>query len=174
MDPLEFVITSFASKSALEGTLGVVRDIFLLLDLALIVFFIFTLQRAMSVRPNFTLSVRMSRKTLGSMKDLKITAQWQELINTISGDSPKLRIVAINTADKIVDSVLSRLGIKGEHIADRIERLHSGGFTTLDRLWHAHKTCNEIARNPGLEISHADAVATLASYEAFLKELGVL
>lgn len=174
MNPVELLIAFATNPSALEGVLGFAGFVFTALDIVLLALFIFTLRQAFAVRPDFYAFVRMSRRTMRSMKDPKIAARFSELQEVASQGSPRSRALAIVELDALVDGVLRHLGIQGEHIADRIERLDTGGFTTIEKLWNAHRLRNEILRNPGLEVAHADAHQAIMAYGAFLRELGVL
>lgn len=174
MDITQFLLGQFGNVRLWEFILGEVRFAFIFLDILLIALFIFTLMKANSVRPKFGDLIHLSGKEVSVLRDPKIVSRWQELMESVAGESSHAYTVAIIDADKLVDAVLKRLGFKGEHIADRIERIASGNLSTVDGLWRAHRVRNEIAHTPGFELNSVDAKQVLGAYEAFLKELGVL
>ena len=174
MDVTQFLVEQFGDVRLWGSVLSEVRFIFILLDILLLGFFIFTLMKALSIRPQFSALIHLSGKEVSVLKDSKVVSRWQELMESVASESPHAYTIAIIEADKLVDNVLKSLGFEGEHIADRIEQLASGNLATIDRLWKAHRVRNEIAHTPGFELTPVDAKQVLAAYEAFLKELGVL
>jgi len=56
-----------------------------------------------------------------------------------------------------VDDILKRMGLPGEHMADRLERIDTGDVKTLDALWAAHRARNNLVHSPGYVMNERDA-----------------
>jgi len=152
----------------------VVAGIFILLDVVLITLLIYSVTKAFSVRPRFSSLMPIEHRRELVFHDLELKRAWQRLKAKAEENPPQSFILAILDADKFVDGVLKRLGVEGEHMADRLERLDAQDFKTLDRLWRAHRVRNQLAHMPGFELTHRDAVDALQAYERFLEEVGIL
>lgn len=150
-----------------------IKDIVIILDIALIVGFVWVFIKALEYRPKFFLNPKPSRQK-EIFKDPEILKRWKSILEKSASAPPQSFTLAIIEADKFVDDVLKKLGFKGEHMADRLERLASRDLRTLDKLWRVHKIRNELVHNPDFNISAVDAREILEAYEAFLKEIGVL
>jgi len=108
------------------------------------------------------------------LKDEKIKKKWAAVVAKANTSPPNSYIVAIIEADKIMDEVLQRLGLKGMHTADRLEALASWDLKSVDKLWRVHKIRNELVHTPDFNLSYQDAKEVLGGYESFFKEIGVL
>jgi len=151
-----------------------IKNIFIFLNLILVVAFVFILLRAWPLRHKFILKPPRQ----GKIKKLLPAAfgeKWTEIIEKAETAPPQSYAVAIIEADKLIDEILKAKGFAGEHMADRLEHLSiSGDFKTIDKLWEAHRVRNDLVHNPDFDISKVDAKRILDTYGKFLKELGVL
>lgn len=152
------------------------RNLFIFLDLAVIIAFIVAFWYAVPLRPKF---VRKPQKAANRQlplagKQEEVKARWARILEKAPVAPPQSFVIAIIEADKCVDDVLKDLGLKGEHMADRLEKLAPEDFKTLDKLWRAHRVRNDLVHTPDFRIDSSDAEEILKLYEAFLKELEVL
>ncbi|MDI6820972.1 MAG: hypothetical protein QMD65_02210 [Patescibacteria group bacterium] len=151
----------------------VLSAIFVVADIALIIGIFSTIRKILLLKPNFG-SLPKSEKRTPLLKDEKLKKKWVDTMIKANISPPNSYIIAIIEADKIMDEVLQRLGLKGAHTADRLEALVSWDLKSVDNLWHVHRIRNEIVHTPGFNLSHQDAKEVLDGYELFLKEVGVL
>jgi hypothetical protein len=150
-----------------------VRWLFIFLDIVVIIAFAFVFRKALEYRPKFTFRYRRKKKE--SPFDTKVfVRRWEHIGKSAPKSPPQSYILAIIEADKLVDDALKVLGLGGEHMADRLEKLRVEDYPTLDRLWRAHRVRNELVHTPDFDINPSDAEDTLEAYEKFLKELGAL
>lgn len=150
-----------------------VRWVFIFLDIVVVVAFIFLFIKARELRPPFMRAVEKmpSRPLLDTQK---FGERWGGIMRRASKAPPQSLVLAIIEADKCVDDALKELGLSGEHMADRLERLTPNDYPSLDRLWRAHRVRNELVHTPDYSIDPRDAEEVLKIYERFLKELGAL
>jgi hypothetical protein len=158
-----------------RGLVYGVRSVFFFLDLLVIVGFIVVFFFALQYRPHFVRKPqRVKRAGMLAARREAVQGRWNRIIAKSASNPPQSYVIAIIEADKCVDDVLKEWGLKGEHMADRLEQLNPADFRTLDRLWRAHRIRNDLVHTPDFGVNPADAKEVLAIYEAFLKELEVL
>lgn len=81
--------------------------------------------------------------------------------------------LAVIEADKLVDTVLKKAGVKGETLGERLR----GSENMISRsvysdMWEAHKVRNQIVHDHDFEISSVDHIAVVRKMKRFLVELG--
>ncbi|MEK9194341.1 MAG: hypothetical protein AAB884_00860 [Patescibacteria group bacterium] len=155
---------------------GFVKAVIITLDVVLFIAFIWVFVKVLEFRPKFLFnpSLAAKKKKKKAVKDPEVAKRWKSLLEKSISSPPQSFIIAIIEADKFVDDVLKKLGIQGEHMADRLEKLNNHDLRTLDKLWRVHRVRNELVHMPDFKISEVDAREILEVYEAFLKEIEVL
>lgn len=152
---------------------GVARIFFMVLDVVLFLGFIYALMKSFEYRPKLYRNPGgFEKKTL--VKDPALIKRWAEILEKSKSNPPQSFAFSIIEADKFVDDILKRMGLQGEHMADRLERLSASDIKTLDKLWRVHKIRNELVHNTDFDISPRDAKGVLDGYEDFLKELEII
>lgn len=151
----------------------VFKTLFLMLNAALVIGLIYVFRKSWQLRP-FISSGDVSAKHVSSAKNPVFSKRWSETEKKAASGLPEAAKIAIIEADKLVDDVLKKFGIPGEHMADRLENLPADEMRNLDALWRSHRLRNNIVHTPGFEVSSVEAKHALENYKAFLKELGIL
>src|SRR3989344_3078599 len=111
------------------------RTVFIVLDIILLVAFFFVFIQAWKFRPKIE-PYKIRQKRAFTLRDAVFKERWDFIMKKASGagsvDALKLAIIE---ADKLDDDALKKLGLRGEHMADRLEHLSIEQIRTLDRLW---------------------------------------
>lgn len=149
------------------------KTVFLMLNAALVIGLIYVFRKSWQFR-SFLSSEEVSIKHSSSAKNPIFIKRWSEIEKKAATGLPEAVKIAIIEADKLVDDVLKKFGIAGEHMADRLENLPTDEMRNLDALWRSHRLRNNIVHAPGFEVSSAEAKHALKNYKAFLEELGIL
>lgn len=148
------------------------RFIFIFLDLVLFAGIIYVVVHIRELR------IRLPEPTLPPLPpavfDPQLKVKWKMILANADSQPPHSYVTAIISADKFVDDILKKMGLSGEHMADRLESLTDRNFTHLERVWRAHRIRNELVHAPDYEITHADAEEVLRAYQGLLSEIGVL
>jgi hypothetical protein len=76
-------------------------------------------------------------------------------------------------SDKLLDSTLKELGIKGSTMGERLKNSTSLGLN-LNDVWWAHKLRNRAAHEVGYNISAVNASKMVKILEVSLKKLGAI
>lgn len=148
----------------------IVAGIFIAVDAALLFVFVLSVVRAQEFRPKLMQRGRepMNERVFTLGKAL-LKERWEGILRKINGTPESLKL-AIIEADNLADGLLKDIRLEGEHMADRLEQLTKDDFSTIERLWRAHKIRNRLVHEPDFTISKGQASEILADYEAFLKE----
>ena len=160
------------------SVLATTHDLFLLLDIVLIAGIAFVVIDLLPYRPRFYSNPRRAlpedERKKPTLKDEQLAKKWQTLQKKAESAPPQSLTLGIIEADSFVDDILKRMGLEGDHMADRLEQIDTGDIKTLDRLWKAHRARNDLVHTPGYTLSAGDSRRLLADYEAFLKEMDVI
>lgn len=157
---------------------ALLHDIFLFLDALLVMGIVYVLLELSPYRPKFYANPRRALAPavpIRTLRDEGLKRSWEAILKKAESLPPQSLTLGIIEADSFVDTVLkTRLNLPGEHMSDRLERLDDGTVNTLDALWTAHRARNNVVHTPGYVLGERDARRFLASYTAFLEELGVI
>lgn len=99
---------------------------------------------------------------------------WQEIEVKVGEGTPHSLVLAVISADNLVDDALKQMGFVGEHMADRLQQITYDDFNQLEDLWKAHKIRNELVHTPGFELKKREAEEMLRVYESFLRTVRAL
>lgn len=150
------------------------KVIFIIIDLAMVVGFVYALVRGWSMRPKFYMKEVPEGKRATTLRDVVMKERWQSIITKFSVGTPESMRLAIIDADAFVDTALKGMNIEGEHLADRLSNLETEDIKSMNGLWRAHRMRNDLVHTPGFAISLSDVKLVMGYYEAFLKEIEVL
>lgn len=153
----------------------VVYVIFILLNLAVFGLFAFALVKLWGYRPKIHPERHAGNgRKITTLADAIVKERWAGVAKKYSSGRPDELKLAVIEADKIADDILKRLGLEGQHMADRLGRISPEELGTLNRLWRAHRLRNDLVHTPGFALTPEAAKGAIADYEAFLKEIGAL
>lgn len=152
--------------------LDYLRLIMIVLDLGLIVFFFYALGRAIKIRPRF--KANPSVKPVMTLKKIELVEKWNSIQDKFGNGTPDNLKIAVIQGDALVDSILKSAGLKGEHMADRLDNIAPGELASFEDIWRSHKIRNQIVHNENFVLTHELAERALKGYEKFLKEIKVI
>lgn len=88
----------------------------------------------------------------------------------IESMDPKLAIIE---ADKLVDTVLKKSGIKGETLGERLRNAQKLiSRDVYSNMWEAHKVRNQIVHDHDFNINSVDTTLVIHRMKKFLIEIG--
>ncbi|MDP3948511.1 MAG: hypothetical protein Q8Q17_01025 [bacterium] len=148
------------------------KIIFIILDIILFVFVIFLIVKSWRFRPKFVMSPEGEKTyTLGTTI---LKERWESIISRSKINSSESIKASIIDADNLVDDILKRMGLEGESMVERMEKLSAGDFVTINQLLAAHHVRNRLVHEPGFSVSHEEANKVLQNYGSFLSEIGAI
>ena len=159
---------------------GVVGGVFIVLSAIFLVLTLYALRQILKYRPKLYYNPHNWHRYLKKKKKKPqiatpvIAAAWDKVQAKLKDPSPDSLRLAVIEADGVVDEALKRMGLEGETFADRLGRVKSDQYPSLDKVWDAHRLRNNLVHTPDFEVTAAKAEESIAAYEAFLKELKAL
>lgn len=153
--------------------IGIAKVFIVVFNVFLILVFVYSCIRVLAYRPRFSLFTKPSKKIL-TLRDAILKERWRSIEARFSAGSPDSMKLALIEADKMTDDVLKRLGLRGQHMADRIEQIDQDEFPSLKRLWEAHRYRNRLVHTPDFEMTRDQATRAINGFRAFMEDVGVL
>ena len=166
-------LTAQFANPGLQSAYEIARGVFIILDGALLILFIFSFIKSVPFRPKIHPEHGAHKKAF-TLQDALLKERWDAVMKKMEAGSKDSLGLAVIEADKIVDDALTQLGLEGEHMADRLEQLSEDDVRALPRLWRAHRVRNNLVHTPGYELTPEQVKIVIADCEAFLKEIKLL
>jgi hypothetical protein len=103
--------------------------------------------------------------------DKGLTNRWESVQKHIGSANQNDWKQAIIEADVILDDILTRMGYRGESVGEKLKRVATGDFATLEDAWEAHKVRNRIAHDgSNFVLTEHDAKHTIQRYKKVFEE----
>lgn len=103
----------------------------------------------------------------------KYQNKWLKIENSVKKDQPASWHLALINADKLVDTALRELHIKGQTMGERM-KASKDKFSSPNSIWHAHKLRNIVAHETDAEINFDQTRRAMNSFKQALKDLGAI
>jgi len=101
--------------------------------------------------------------------------RWSRVTEHISSMTDNDWKLAILEADIMLDEMLDRQGYHGESIGDKLKKVETADFDSINEAWEAHKIRNQIAHEgSAFMLSQRQARETVAMYEKVFKEFRMI
>lgn len=160
----------------LQAIFPTVKSVFIAFDILLFFAVVFIFLKVYNFLPKFIKPMRKSSAAgmvITAEKEF-FTKQWKLIIEKIEQGQPHYWTLAVVDADKLVDEAMKRMGLPGEHFADRLSNIDSADVKSVEKLWRVHRIRNDIAHLPGFSLSKKDSEEILSVYRDFLMDVSLL
>lgn len=163
-------VVNFALNPNFTGVLLWIRNIFIIISLALlfgIIYFLFLSSwlKRMAIED---LSETLTRRPFGSKKSLKDWMKITARLKTGKEDEYKLALIE---ADNMLDDILFKMGYKGESIEDKLKQVTDGVLPNSEQLLEARKIRNNVVYDPDYSLREEEARRAMSVYEKALQDL---
>lgn len=159
-------------NNALVSVYDFLKTFFTIVDIFLFAFFVFLIAKSWRFRPK--LNAKVGGEKTYMLGNAIIKERWDSVIRRCMINSSESTKLAILDADNLVNELLERMGLEGEHMADRLENLTTEDFATLERLWASHRVRNKLVHEHGFTVSQEEALRVVDDYGSFLREIGAI
>jgi hypothetical protein len=149
------------------------RSTFIVFDAILLAALIGTFLVSLKYRPHLLVKHHAKKETF-TLRDALFKDRWSKVLERAAAGSADAMKLAIIDADKLADDMLKQMGLQGEHMADRLEKVSSERLPSVDRLWRAHRLRNDLVHTPGFTLSEAEGKRAMNDYTSFFKSIGLL
>ena len=173
MDALQILDQTIGNMEFWQTMGNLVKPVFIGVDVVLILALLFVFDRLRDLRPKIHPDEHQEKKII-TLRDVVFEERWAGIRKKADSDRIESMKLGIIEADKLADDVLKHSGYQGEHMADRLANITQDELKSLNRLWRAHRLRNDIVHTPGFSLSKEQVAATLADYEEFFREVGML
>ncbi|MEK7636634.1 MAG: hypothetical protein AAB362_03025 [Patescibacteria group bacterium] len=124
----------------------------------------------------FAVTARDAEKALHAeqayrTKSMKV---WSDIVGKANSDNPSDWLSAVIQADAVFDDILKRMGIHGETMGERLQKLDQSKLSSLQSIWDAHKLRNRIAHTPSTMLRKDELLDAIEKYKKGLREFGYL
>ncbi|MEI8327920.1 MAG: hypothetical protein WCG02_02175 [Candidatus Taylorbacteria bacterium] len=103
--------------------------------------------------------------------DQHLTNRWENVQKHMTSTNQNDWKQAIIEADVMLDDILTRMGYRGESVGEKLKRVATGDFASLDDAWEAHKVRNRIAHDgTGFVLTEHDAKHAISRYKKVFEE----
>ncbi len=109
-----------------------------------------------------------------SLREDIASQPWQEVVRKIEAPNPSDWNLAVIQADAIFDEVLKGMGLPGETMGERLQRLDPSKLQNLNNVWEAHKIRNRIVHESDQVLTHEEANRAVTYFKWALQELQYL
>jgi len=100
--------------------------------------------------------------------------EWQKIKNLfLKGDQTSLKLSLIE-ADRLLDEVLTSMGIEGESLEEKLNQLSLKEFPEAEELKYAHFIRRKISEDKNFFLSKKEAKALLSVYENFFRSFDLI
>ncbi|TSC60259.1 MAG: Uncharacterized protein LiPW15_137 [Parcubacteria group bacterium LiPW_15] len=144
----------------------------IIFDFLLVAATIHIFMKAIKIRPRFRADI--NRAPVLTIRKEELLEKWNAIMEKYTDGKPDNLKIAVIQGDAMIDGILKNAGLKGEHMADRLDNIEPGELKSFEDLWRSHKIRNNIVHNEAFVLNKQIAETAIKGYEKFLKELGVL
>jgi hypothetical protein len=111
---------------------------------------------------------------VGLDHSLKVTQEWEKIINRLdSGDEANYKLAVIE-ADKLLDTVLKKLTIPGSTMGERLKAIPVSQLPSIDNVWQVHRLRNHLVHTTEFVLTENKAKQAMIIYKQAFTELKVL
>ncbi len=171
-DAFSQIVGYLPPLSLFDPWLNMARLVFGFLDLVLLLLVAYLFTKIWKLRPHLVVDLPTEKRTL-TLRRAIVQERWKKITARAAGGTLDSLRVAIIEADTLVSDSLKRMGLPGEHMADRLASF-SDPEIDLNRIWRAHRLRNDLVHATGFTITPEEAKKTLEDYESFLKDIRLL
>jgi hypothetical protein len=159
--------------SGAKATFGIIVGISLPLSLFFIIAIIYCVEQLKYIRKKeelmYDTKTEPAYQETGAT-DPALSHRWENVIRHIESPNQNDWKQAILEADMILDDILTAMGYKGESIGEKLKRVVSGDFKSVQDAWEAHLVRNKIAHEANYNLTHYDALAAVNLYKKVFEE----
>lgn len=166
-------IISFILNPTFTGWFLVIKIIFIIVSFFFLGFIIFALIKSSWLKRLIIWDLK-EFLTYQPFELRKVEKQWKEIRKRLDTEMESEWKLAVIDADKILEDTLSRLGISGKNLEEKMTNLTSATLPNIEEVKEAHKIRNNIVYDPAYKLSLEEAKKAVSIYEKSLIELHAL
>lgn len=119
------------------------------------------------------LVIHLTKPYAPALNKEKYQKNWLKIENSLNKENPASWHLALINGDKLVDTALRELQVKGQTMGERLKAAKDK-FSSPNSIWHAHKLRNVVAHEHDAEINFDQTRRAMNSFKQALKDLGAI
>lgn len=117
--------------------------------------------------------ITFSKKGPASLNVERYRVKWLSIEQQLMQNEVSSYHLSVMNADKLLDQALRDRGVKGNTMGERMKTVQQS-WSNANAVWGAHKLRNQIAHEPDVSVSYADARRALTGFKQALKDVGAI
>jgi len=166
-------IINFFNSINLVQLLLITKIIFIVISVIFVVGIIFFLSQSSFLKISYLIDISefFTYRPYGSKK---MAGDWAKITRRLDAGAESEYKLAIIEADSILDDILKKIGIVGETLGARLEKINASSLSNIEEIREAHKTRNNIVHDPNYRLSLDETRKLISIYEKSLIDLQAL
>ncbi len=119
------------------------------------------------------LVINLTKPRVPELDKEKYQQNWLKIENSLVRDNPASWHLALINGDKLVDTAMRELQIRGQTMGERLKSSRDK-FSSPNSIWHAHKLRNVVAHEHDAKINFDQTRRAMNSFKQALKDLGAI
>lgn len=156
----------------LKQALGVLIGLSFPVSLFFFIGIIYTVERLKEVRKKEAAlhDAKIEEPAYTDAGDQVMAHRWDRAMTYLESQNPNDWKQAIIEADILLDSLLTKMGYRGDSVGEKLKRVEQGDMKTRQDAWNAHLVRNDIAHKPDFQLDHHTARQTINLYRRVFEE----
>lgn len=157
-------IINFFSNPLAGNTISIIRIIFIVVSALMLGFIIWALFKTTWLKRYILWDAQefLSYHPYGVKRLYK---QWQRIKLRLETGLESEYKLAVMESDSLLDDVLKSMGIAGETLAERLEKVADATLPNINQVVEIRKIRNNIVHDPGYKLTLDEAKSALDVYE---------
>ncbi len=160
---------------AIKKTVGWMVGISFPISIALFIMIIYCVERLKEIRnleqERMNAKVEPAYESIQAAGDPGMASRWKTVVTHIESENPNDWKQAILEADIMLDDLLTNLGYRGDTIGEKLKRVDSAHFLTLNDAGEAHGVRNKIAhQGSAFLLNQIEARQVIQQYRKVFEE----
>lgn len=155
-----------------KGVIGLLLTIAIIFTVVLLGGIVYATIRTNQIRAREAARIR---EAVQKRLEPKRNERWDKVVEHVKSDNPNDWRVAILEADILLDELVTKMGLMGNTLGERLKQAARGDFRSLDAAWEAHRTRNEIAHaGSDYVLTKRETERVIGLYEEVFREFRAL
>lgn len=164
----EDVLEEGGAKGWARGVIGLLLTVAVIFTVVLLGGIVYATIRTNQIRAREAARIR---EAMQKPVPAKRNERWDTVVEHVKSDNPNDWRVAILEADIMLDELVTKMGLMGNTLGERLKQAARGDFRTLDAAWEAHRIRNEIAHaGSDYVLTKREAERVIGLYEEVFRE----
>ncbi len=172
MNEIASQLLDFLINPQFTGWLYYIRLFFITISAILFIIILFLLFKTNWLRLRYLEDIKEFTTNTPLQKN-KLGKQWISIKKKFDSGTEGDYKMAVIEADNMLEEVMEKMGVEGESLSEKLNKVSPEKLKNLDDVWLAHKVRNNIVYDPDYKVSSEEIKKTIDIYREAFKNLDV-